>query len=1259
MPAFERVGVIAVVDGVEVFVRNAHTVQSETDRMGQAARRSATVTADASAKSAGAVRGLGRDIVAVALGVGALSVTAQAVRAAFGSTIGAAIAFESSFAGIRKTVDATEEEFSQLEGANRRLARSIPASVNEINRVGELAGQFGVRGNENIKTFERTIIDLSNTTVLSSDVAAESFAQIAAAAQLPIPQVANLGSAVVALGNNSKTTEDRIVDFTLRTIGAGKIAGLTAAEVAGIGAAFASVGVEAEAGGTAIQKVLVSMTQAVAQGGSAVRVFARTAGLSAEEFTDLFRRAPAQAFTAFVSGLRKAGDDAFAILEELGLQDQRLIRGFLNVAGAGDLLANSIALSTEAYRENTALTEEAEKRYATLESRLKVLRNNALDLGITIGNELTPAISDAATVAIVLSDGVRVIGPVFRAATTAAVAFAGALVLIKAATAAAGILSAGTGIAALQAQFTGLGAATLVSTGAMGQFRFGLTALGAALATPVGAALALAAAVTALDIGMRAFTGQGIIDTLTGAKEKAEEARREVDELNAALERLALLQGARGVTAGAEAFITGQIDQLRIAREALDEAIDEANRQPSSALSRLRATRAAEGDFRDAAKTAVDAILSAIETVPPADRTTTLRLIDAMIGDDEFLRKQFGDRLSKALFDAIDQAEASLSPAEKLFQDLVRNGLVPADKAWQMVADAAKISAGSIDDASSSAKLAREAFSEMTDAIDSAAEAFETLDPVTEALKLQRLALEDQRRSVQGGTDAAKDLDARIKSLTTAIENQESATAIAQQAVQLYSATLAAAGADEAEVERKANQLAARLEKLPRETLIELKAKIPFDDLNRLLILMDLLRAPVEIPVSFAIGVSGLLSKLGPIAGGPVGKAFSNFFGIDLEAISKTADELGASTRGLADEFRGAGDAASSGKTRVEKIFDAIQDGIIDLSEAVELGLTDQEVVTLELAKVQADAAKEGFRLRIGLQALATRFPGMTGDGIKLAVALQAIQDHLRKTGQTIAQFIHDTAATALDGFRSMLDQLFSTPTRESLELRRRLAELELTRIRRQRAGATDEDLESLDAQIEQVNLLIQQREKEAELLKLKIQLEDQALQTDRDVTAQARLLGIAIRDASSRVREFEGAAFFDTLAHINAANGANILADSARNAAAALNTIGGSTPQGQHGLVGDFGSGTPVILHGREVVVPLDAAPSREVIRAMPLIAGSGGSTQNIFSPSITEVGANMADVRRQFHRWVDEFFQSSRSRSGRAGASVGSGIG
>lgn len=308
----------------------------------------------------------------------------------------ASIDFESAFAGVRKTVDATEEEFAALSEGIRGMTKEIPASAVEISKVAEAAGQLGIE-KEAILGFTRTMIDLGESTNLSADQAATALARLANITQMPQTEFGRLGSTVVALGNNLATTEAEIVEMGLRLAGAGKQVGMTEAEILSLAGALSSVGVEAQAGGSAFSRVMAQMQLAVETGGKDLTNFANVAGMSGEEFRRAFQEDAAGAIVAFVDGLGSAeerGVSAIKVLDDMGITEIRLRDALLRTAGAGDLLAESIAIGTEAWDENTALTDEAEQRYDTTASQLKILRNRLADAGIELGDKFAPILRD-------------------------------------------------------------------------------------------------------------------------------------------------------------------------------------------------------------------------------------------------------------------------------------------------------------------------------------------------------------------------------------------------------------------------------------------------------------------------------------------------------------------------------------------------------------------------------------------------------------------------------------------------------------------------------------------------------------------------------------------------------------------------------------------------------------------------------------------------------------------------------------------------
>lgn len=322
-----------------------------------------------------------------------LSTRVTAPIVAAGVAVGkAAIDFESAFAGVRKTVDATEEEFAMLEEGIRQMAKELPASAVEIAGVAEAAGQLGIK-TENILGFTRVMIDLGESTNMSAEEAATALARLANITGMPQTEFDKLGSVIVDLGNNFATTEKEIVDMGLRLAGAGAQVGMTEAEVMSFAAALSSVGIEAQAGGSAFSKVMVEMQLATETGGQKLEDFAAVAGMSADEFKTAFQEDAAGAIIAFIGGLSSAeerGQSAIGILDEMGITEVRLRDALLRASGASDVFSDAISTGTAAWKENTALTNEAEQRYKTMESQLRILKNNFVDVAISLGEQLMP-----------------------------------------------------------------------------------------------------------------------------------------------------------------------------------------------------------------------------------------------------------------------------------------------------------------------------------------------------------------------------------------------------------------------------------------------------------------------------------------------------------------------------------------------------------------------------------------------------------------------------------------------------------------------------------------------------------------------------------------------------------------------------------------------------------------------------------------------------------------------------------------------------
>ena len=339
-----------------------------------------------------------------------LKVVSTAAAGALAGAGTAAVQFESAFAGVKKTsnevFDANGKcvySYQQLEDGIRSMAKEIPASTTEISEVAEAAGQLGIK-TQDILGFTRVMIDMGNSTNLSAEDAATSIAKFANITGLAADtsmsadeKYKKMGSTIVDLGNNYATTEADIMNMATNLASAGTQVGMSESDILALATALSSVGMEAQAGGTAFSKALIEMQLAVETNSDSLKDWADVAGMSTSEFSKRFKEDATGALEAFIQGLSKCGGEsgsAIKVLNDMGITETRMRDALLRSANASDVFTSAISTGKSAWEENTALTNEAGKRYETTASKLAIMKNNLYDAGITLGNIFLPMIAD-------------------------------------------------------------------------------------------------------------------------------------------------------------------------------------------------------------------------------------------------------------------------------------------------------------------------------------------------------------------------------------------------------------------------------------------------------------------------------------------------------------------------------------------------------------------------------------------------------------------------------------------------------------------------------------------------------------------------------------------------------------------------------------------------------------------------------------------------------------------------------------------------
>lgn len=398
------------------------------------------------AKEAGEKSNAALDALAANVAFEKINSAFRKVRETIQECVDASVEFESAMAGVAKTTDLTDDELAAMGDALQEMSTRIPTAASDLAAITEAAGQLGIE-KDHLLEFTEVMANLGVATNLSAEEAASALAKFANVVKMDADNYDRLGSVIVALGNNFATTESDIVSMATRIASTGAIIDLTEPQIMAIATALSSVGIEAEAGGSAISKLLKNMEVSaksyetantyIEQTGKSLRElelladqdskgfkavaealgltsgelkafmehkktleqFADVAGMTADEFINRWGEDAVQALDAFIVGLNdtdRTGKSAVETLNDMGLTEIRLSNAVLSLASNGHILTDSVNLANDAWRENTALTKEAETRYNTTESKLQLLDNSVQALKASVGDQLTPALRNLA-----------------------------------------------------------------------------------------------------------------------------------------------------------------------------------------------------------------------------------------------------------------------------------------------------------------------------------------------------------------------------------------------------------------------------------------------------------------------------------------------------------------------------------------------------------------------------------------------------------------------------------------------------------------------------------------------------------------------------------------------------------------------------------------------------------------------------------------------------------------------------------------------
>jgi TP901 family phage tail tape measure protein len=353
----------------------AKEYEATTDRINAKQKASANLSAAVSNLKAGAV-------------------AAAAVAAPLGLAVREAVQFESAMSDVRKVVDFdTPQQFKEMGDDILRMSQELPMSAEGIAKIVAAGGQAGIARDE-LKSFATDAIKMGVAFDITAEQAGQMMANWRTAFGMGQDQVVQLADQINYLSNTTAASSDAISDIVTRVGPLGDVAGISASQIAAIGASMASVGVKSDVAATGIKNLALGLVAGAGATKSQQEAFAQL-GLSAEDVAKRMQTDAQGTIVYILSRIKQLPKEAqAATLSDLfGKESIEAIAPLLTQL---DNLKDNFNKVGDASQYAGSMEAEYQARAGTTANQLQLAKNNLVALAVNLGSLLLPAVNAVA-----------------------------------------------------------------------------------------------------------------------------------------------------------------------------------------------------------------------------------------------------------------------------------------------------------------------------------------------------------------------------------------------------------------------------------------------------------------------------------------------------------------------------------------------------------------------------------------------------------------------------------------------------------------------------------------------------------------------------------------------------------------------------------------------------------------------------------------------------------------------------------------------
>ena len=312
--------------------------------------------------------------------------------------------------GLTMTVRKTVQQYAEMQEAEAQVRKYTGMTADEVERLNEdfkkmdtrtareelnaLAGDAGRLGITSKEAIEEFVDGADKIKVaLGDDLGENAVRDIGKLAQMFGEDKTKglrgamlaTGSAINELAQNSSAGAGAIVEFTARLAGVAQQAGMTQAQIMGIGSVMDQNMQEIPTSATVISQLITKMMQNTGR-------FAKLAGQDVKEFSNLLRTDANAALIKFLEAMKSRGGfaDMALMFDEMKMDGSRAVGVLSALAGHLDQLAEAQTLANQAYEEGTSVLNEFNVQNSTVQAELDKAKKRFADLSIELGQKLMP-----------------------------------------------------------------------------------------------------------------------------------------------------------------------------------------------------------------------------------------------------------------------------------------------------------------------------------------------------------------------------------------------------------------------------------------------------------------------------------------------------------------------------------------------------------------------------------------------------------------------------------------------------------------------------------------------------------------------------------------------------------------------------------------------------------------------------------------------------------------------------------------------------